>query len=61
VGRDVVVEGEMEGIWGVVGDAGFEELVLDHILVLFCPDKEEFVGMNEWKKERSLETGRSRR
>jgi len=51
----------MEGIWGVVGDAGFEELVLDHILVLFCPDKEEFVGMNEWKKERSLETGRSRR
>jgi hypothetical protein len=61
VGRDVVVEGETEGIWGVVGEAGLEELVLDHILLLFCPDKEGYAGFKEWIKKRILERVRSRR
>jgi len=31
VGRELVVEGEVEGIWGVVGEAGLLDDVLDHI------------------------------
>jgi len=38
----------------VIGEAGLEELVLDHIMFLFGPDKEEFAGLNDRKKEKSL-------
>jgi hypothetical protein len=35
------VDGDTEGICGVVGEVGLEELVLDHILFLYRPDKED--------------------
>jgi len=44
-----VVEGETEGICGVVGEAGLGEF--DHILFLRYPDKEGIAGLKEWKEE----------
>ena len=49
-----MVDGDNEGIWGVVGEAGLEELVLDHILPVGRPDKKEFLGVKERKKKRDL-------
>jgi hypothetical protein len=39
VGRELGDVGETKGIWGVVGEAGLEALVFDHIVSFWWADR----------------------